>query len=123
MMRCDWLPHAVPLFLAQATQPAAPQMSGTEFFLRQFGPLILLIGVFFWIMSRGKAKEQKQYQAMLAGLKKNDRVQTIGGILGVVADVRDHEVVLKVDETNNVKIRFNKNAIKDVISDAAEPAK
>jgi preprotein translocase subunit YajC len=107
--------------LAQATQPAdgPPPMSGLELFARQFLPLILLIGVFFWIMSRGRAKEQQRYRQMLGNLKKSDRVQTIGGILGVVTDVREHEVVLKVDETNNVKIRFNKSAIKEVLQDAA----
>ncbi len=80
--------------------------------------LVLVIGVFWWIMSRGQSKQRRQYQEMLAALKKNDRVQTVGGILGTVVDVRDNEVVLKVDETNNVKLRFNRTAIKEVLRDA-----
>lgn len=80
--------------------------------------LVLVIGVFWWIMSRGQSKQRRQYQEMLAALKKNDRVQTIGGILGTVVDVRDNEVVVKVDETNNVKMRFNRTAIKEILRDA-----
>ena len=85
-------------------------------------PLILVIVVFWWIMSRGQRKERQRYANMLASLKRNDRVQTVGGILGIVVDVRDDEVVLKVDETNNVKMRFARSAIKDVLreSGAAE---
>jgi len=50
-------------------------------------------------------------------LKKNDRVRTIGGILGVVLDVRDDEIVLKIDEANNTKIRVIPSAIATVIGD------
>ncbi|MEW6249377.1 MAG: preprotein translocase subunit YajC [Planctomycetota bacterium] len=104
--------------LAQATTapgaPGAPP-SPTSFLQNPLIPLILVIVVFWFIMSRGKRKEQQRYQQMLSSLKRNDRVQTIGGVLGTVVDVRDDEVVLKVDETNNVKVRFNRSAIKEVL--------
>jgi preprotein translocase YajC subunit len=48
-------------------------------------------------------------------LKKNDRVQTIGGILGTVLEVSDTEVVLKIDEANNTKIRVLPSAVSKVI--------
>ncbi|MBP9025652.1 MAG: preprotein translocase subunit YajC [Phycisphaerae bacterium] len=86
--------------------------------LRQFLPLILIIGVFWWWMSRSRRREQQRYQDMLRNLKRNDRVQTIGGIIGTVVDTRDDEVVLKVDETNNVKMRFVRSAIKDVMRES-----
>ena len=41
---------------------------------------------------------------MLANIKKNDRVMTIGGIVGSVVSASDAEVSLKVDESANVKI-------------------
>ncbi len=97
------------MVLAQTTQPSDPYA-----FLRTFVPLILVIVVFMWITSRGRSKERKRFEEMLASLKKGDRVQTIGGILGVVVDARDNEVVVKVDESNNVKIRFHRSAIKEV---------
>jgi preprotein translocase subunit YajC len=57
---------------------------------------------------------------MLKGLKRNDRVQTIGGILGTVVETRDDVVVLKVDEANNVKMHFNRSAIKEVLHEAQD---
>ncbi len=112
------------LILAQATQPGGPPLSGTEVFLKQFMPLILIVGVFMWWMSRSRRKERQRYEDMLRNLKRNDRVQTIGGILGTVVETRDkeNEVVVKVDEANNVKIRFNRSAIKEVIRDAGDAA-
>lgn len=107
------------ILLAQsvpASQPAAP--SATDFLRSPLVPLMLAIVVIWWFMSRGRTKERHRYEQMLGSLKKNDRVQTIGGVLGTVVDVRDNEVVLKVDEASNVKMRFNRSAIKEVLRDA-----
>lgn len=103
---------------APASQPVAP---GPGDFLRgPFIPVILGLIILWWFMSRGRTKERQRYEQMLASLKKNDRVQTIGGILGTVVDVRDNEVVVKVDEATNAKIRFNRSAIKEVLREAPE---
>ncbi len=51
---------------------------------------------------------------MIEAVEKGDRVVTIGGILGTVISVQDHEVTLKVDENSNAKIRFQKSAIASV---------
>lgn len=110
------------LLLAQATQgagggttPAAT--GGGDQFLRFFVPLILMMAVFYFIMFRGQKKERQKHDDMIKALKRNDRVLTIGGIVGTVIDTRDNEVVLKVDEANNVKMRFLRSAIKERLSD------
>lgn len=103
--------------LAQASQPSGAPPSQPSNPLTTFLPLILMIGVFWWIMMRGGRKQRKQTEDMLKSMKRNDRVQTIGGIIGTIVDVREQEVVLKVDETSNVKIRFNRSAIKEVLQD------
>jgi preprotein translocase subunit YajC len=54
---------------------------------------------------------------MLSQLKRGDRVQTIGGILGTVVEARESEVVLKVDESANTKIRFSRSAIHRVLDE------
>jgi preprotein translocase subunit YajC len=110
--------------LAQTTAPAASQPaapSAMDIFRGPFVPLMLAVVVFFWWSSRGRNKEKQKFQQMLDSLKKNDRVQTIGGVLGTVVDVRDNEVVLKVDEASNTKMRFNRSAIKEVLRDAPAP--
>lgn len=58
---------------------------------------------------------------MLAALKKGDKVQSIGGIRGVVQNVSDDTVVVKVDD--NTKMEFAKSAIGDVLEVSAEPKK
>ena len=74
-------------------------------------PLILLFVIMYVFLMRGPRKQQKEQKQMIQTLKKNDRVRTIGGIFGTVVDVRGDEVVLKVDEANNTKIRISTVAI------------
>lgn len=80
--------------------------------------MFLVLGVYiFLIMFRGPKKKQQQHQKMVASLRKNDRVRTIGGILGTVLDVRDDEIVLKIDEATNAKMRVVPSAIATVLGD------
>jgi len=51
---------------------------------------------------------------MLAALKKGDKVTSIGGIVGTIMDVREDEVVVKVDEGNNIRMRFARWAIRGI---------
>jgi preprotein translocase subunit YajC len=109
--------------LAQATQPtaAAPtEFTGPWYANPQnlFLPLIAVVFIFLIMSSsRSKKNEQKLHDDMLANLKRGDRVQTAGGILGTVVEARDTDVVLKVDENSNTKIRFAREAIKRVLVD------
>ena len=57
---------------------------------------------------------------MLKALKKNDHVVSIGGIRGIVLNVTDEEVVVKVDEKGDVRIRFSREAISKVIGKDGE---
>jgi preprotein translocase subunit YajC len=84
--------------------------------------IVPLVFLFYLIVLRPQKKEQKKRLELLNNLKKNDRVVTIGGIYGVVMNVRREadEVVLKVDEAGDTKIRVLVSAIARVIVD--EPA-
>ena len=72
---------------------------------------VVLMAVLFMLMIRPQRKQQKEQKQMLQSLKKNDRVRTIGGILGTVMEVREDEVILKVDEQNNTRIHVSVSAI------------
>ena len=91
---------------------------------QQWLPMVVIGLVLFMIMSssRNKKGEQKKRLDMLGNMKRGDRVVTIGGILGTVVDVRETEVVLKVDESSNAKIKFSRDAIKRVIAEDETPA-
>ncbi len=80
-----------------------------------FGVMVALM-VFMWVMNSKRQKREKQQRAdMLGKLSKNDRVLTIGGIIGTVVSVKETEVVLKVDESTNTKMTFARRAIQQVL--------
>lgn len=81
-------------------------------------PFFVLIGVFMWlaVIKPQKARENEE-KSLLEKLKKNDHVVTKGGMHGVVMNVKDDEVVLKIDEQQNVKVRFQKSAIAAILGE------
>lgn len=80
-------------------------------------PLIIIFGLFWFILMGGQRKEKKKRAAMLAALAKGDKVQTSGGVLGTVVEVRDSDVVVKVDENANIRLRFARTAIQSIIKE------
>ena len=73
--------------------------------------LALMFVMFYLILFRGPRKKQQKQRQMVQSLERNDRVRTIGGIIGVVVDVKGDEITLKVDESNNTKIKVISSAI------------
>lgn len=95
-----------------ASEPnAAAQKPQAKQNWTSFLPLILIFVVMWLLLFRGPQKQQQKKKKMMETLEKNDKVQTIGGIIGTIVDIKDDEVVLKVDESNNTKIRVSANAI------------
>ena len=77
-------------------------------------PFVLIFAVFYFIVILPAKRQQKKKEAMIAALKKGDRVITSGGIYGSVVTVEDHSLLLKVAE--NVKIRVAKSAVAGPVS-------
>ena len=80
---------------------------------------IMLPAVVFiiWIfMMNPQKKQEERMRKMLGSLEKNDRVMTVGGLIGTVhnIDKEQNEIVLKVDDANNVKVRFHLTAVSTV---------
>lgn len=119
------------LILAQAAE-ATSQATGEATTQGQVEPpwymspmtMLVIVAVFFYLfVIRGKRKQDTQRKDMLSNLKKGDRIQTIGGIMGTVVEAREQEVVVKVDETSNTKMRFSRSAIHRVIADEPDVKK
>lgn len=77
----------------------------------------VLIFMAMYLLLFSPRRRQKQQEKMIKALQKNDRVRTVGGILGTVVEVRENEIVLKVDESTNTKIRVVPGAISKLASD------
>ena len=81
--------------------------------------MVVLMLIFSMTSTR---REKKRREALLSAIKKHDRVQTIGGVIGSVVEVKPDYVVLKVDESSNTRITFARSAIQQVLSSSSEPA-
>ena len=81
-------------------------------------PFILIIFIIYFLMIRPQSKKAKQHQLMLAELKKGDKVVTIGGIYGVVVEVREKTFLIKV--SNNTEMEFLKSSVSEKHSDTKE---
>lgn len=84
-------------------------------------PVFVIIYLIFWfLVIRPQRQQEKQRQAKIEGLKKNDKVQTKGGIRGTIARVEDDTVVVRIDTDGKLQVRFAKDAIDVVLSDSNE---
>jgi preprotein translocase subunit YajC len=77
--------------------------------LMQFVPLLLIFVVFYFLLIRPQQKKQKELREMIDGIRKGDKVITTGGVYGVVENVKEHSLVLKI--ADKVKIEVLKNAV------------
>jgi preprotein translocase subunit YajC len=96
--------------------PTKPPTKGSPLqFLLPVVMVVLLV-----MMFRSPKKQQQKHRKMVETLEKNDRVRTIGGIIGTVMDIKGDEVVIKVDESTNTKIRVATSAIAKNVSKETE---
>lgn len=105
--------------LAQAGESTGPAAGAKDPFggLMSMLPLfIFLYVVFYFLLIRPQRKQQREHENLLKALKKNDQVRTSGGMIGKVASIEDDkdQVVLKVDENQNVRVRVVRSAIVEV---------
>ena len=91
-----------------------PVQKGPDMFVFLL-PMLALFALMIFMSSRTQKKQKRQQEEMIASIGRHDRVETIGGIIGTVAELRDAEVVIKVDESTNTKIHVSKSAIKGVL--------
>lgn len=105
-------------FLAQTTS-TGPQGSGW--------PLMILFGLMFVIMYflilRPQRKKEQERKAMLSRIRKNDRIVTTGGIHGMVVAIKENDLLVRVDDAKDVKLRIDKSAISTLIESKEEEEK
>jgi preprotein translocase subunit YajC len=96
----------------------APDTGGSFVTFAIFGLMFFVMYLFILRPQKQRESEEKQ---MLDKLQKNDHVITKGGLYGIVMNVKDDEVTLKIDEQQNVKVRFQKNAIAQIVNETNKP--
>jgi len=81
-----------------------------------FAPLIFIFIIMYFVMIRPQKKRQEQQQKLIGNLKTGDRVVTNAGIHGLISNVKETTVLVKV--ADNVKIEIDKSAITNVLKEA-----
>jgi len=75
----------------------------------QFIPLVLIIVVFYFFMIRPQLKKTKEQKKFRENIKVGDRVVTIGGIHGKIAEIQDTTIIITVEA--GVKLKIEKSAV------------
>lgn len=99
------------MFITPAyAQTAAP---GAGDFIGMILPLVLIMGVFYFLLIRPQQRKMKEHQEMLKKVAKGDTIITTGGLIGKVMKVVD-DSELQVEIGENVKVRVLRSGIADV---------
>jgi preprotein translocase subunit YajC len=93
----------------------AQDMSGMLGSVSQFLPLILIFGVFYFLLIRPQQTKQKELRAMLAAVRRGDRVLTAGGIIATVTRVKEGSDEMEVEIAPNVRVQVLRSTIGSVI--------
>ncbi len=80
-----------------------------------FLPLIVIFGIFYFLLFMPMQKQKKATARMLAELKAGDEVSTSGGIVGTVVALTDDRVTLRV-KPDNLKLQFTRSSVASLIN-------
>jgi preprotein translocase subunit YajC len=86
--------------------------------IAQFAPLIFIGVIFYFLLIRPQQKQRKEQQKLIEALKTGDKVITSAGIHGMISNVKERTVLLKV--ADNVKIEIDKAAVATVLEKSSE---
>lgn len=102
------------LFLLQtAAKQGNPMM--------QFLPLlIIMFAIMYFLIIRPQKQKEKKRLEMISNVRKQDKIVTVGGVHGVVVSVKENEVLVRVDDVKDVKLRIDKSAITAVTASKDE---
>src|ERR1700722_6620854 len=112
------MPHSFFIILADAT---ASGQAPAGFNPTPIVYMVCIFAIFYFLAIRPQSQRQKQQDAMVKAVKTGDKVITSSGIHGMVSNVKETTLILKI--ADNVKIELEKSSIGSVVKrEDAEPA-
>ena len=87
------------LYFLEGTEAAAPAGGGFATILM----LVVMVAVFYFMLIRPENKRKKEAEAMRSAMKVGDKITTIGGVCGIVVDIKEDKFVI---ETSAERVRF-----------------
>ncbi len=106
------------MFITLLAQAASPAPAGPNP-LASFVPIILIFVIMYFLLFRPQMRRQKEQTALVSQLKTGDRVVTASGIHGLISNVKDRTVIVKI--ADNVKIEMEKSAVSSVVKTEQSP--
>jgi len=98
-------------FISDAMAQSAGGQSGFDF--TAILPLIIMFGIFYFLLIRPQQKKAKEHKSLVAALKKGDEIITNGGLLAKVTEVGDNFLTCKIAE--KVEIKIQSHAVTNVL--------
>lgn len=77
------------------------------------GWLVIMVALFYFMLIRPQQRKEKERRALIAGVKSGDRVVFGGGLIGIVANVKENVLVIKL--ADNVKIEVVRAAVTRIL--------
>jgi len=102
-------PELIPAFLLLQNAPG-----GGANPVLNFLPIILIFGIFYFLLLRPMQKQRKEQQQLLSSLQTGQVVQTTGGIIGAIVALTGDTVTLRV-RPDNVKLLFARSAVTGIV--------
>ncbi len=97
-----------------ATGAGSPQVPGGGLGMTIFY-IVIMVAVFYFLLIRPQKKQEKAKRKMLDDMRVGDDIITIGGIMGRIVSVKDESVMIETG-ADRTKLRFEKSAIKEVLT-------
>jgi preprotein translocase subunit YajC len=108
-------------FAMLAMAPAPPpgtEPNPTGQMLQMLGMFVILGVMFYFLLIRPQQKQRREHEQLLKNIRSGDRVLTTGGIYGIVTNVKDKSLMVKI--ADNVKVELAKSAVSAVVQKSSE---
>lgn len=101
------------ILLLQAAQPGNP--------LLQALPLVVIAGIFYFLVFMPMQRQKKQQAQLLSNLQSGNEVVTTGGIVGTIVSLTSDSVILRV-KPDNIKLQVSRGAVASMMNAPSAPA-
>jgi preprotein translocase subunit YajC len=108
--------NLIAMFFLLLAQAPAPSPAGAGSGLISMLPFVFIFVIMYYVMLRPQMRRQKEQAKLVASLKTGDRVVTASGIHGLISNVKEKTVIVKV--ADNVKLEMEKTAVTNVLKSA-----
>ncbi len=95
---------SITFYNASILAQAAPQQSFGDALFSMIPLLVMIFGIYYFILARPMRKEQEEHKNMVNSLIVGDKVVTIGGLVGDVHSIAETDLVLKTGQKSSVTI-------------------